>query len=159
MLKGHEELSTKLKEQWEKSFPLVRGLAATWSDQVSLAFGPDIRGVSTDAEVSIQPWFLQTYAAYIVSLEESLSIIDSHLQSHPSASPSSRPHHGLFRSAESKKQDKLDQGLTLYLEYLEREAGRTGESSLSICISKPLMRMAKLPLLMQALLFHTGEVS
>ncbi|GAA5884562.1 hypothetical protein JCM16303_000030 [Sporobolomyces ruberrimus] len=159
MLKGHEELSAKLKEQWEKSFPLVRGLAATWSDQVSWAFGLDNLGVSTDALMSMKPWFLQTYAAYIVSLEESLSIIDSHLQSHPSASPSSRQHHGLFRSAQSKKQDRLDQGLTLYLEYLEREAGRNGESSLSICISKPLMRMAKLPLLMQALLFHTDPTT
>lgn len=34
MLKGHEALSAKLKEQWTKSFPLVRGLGATWSDQV-----------------------------------------------------------------------------------------------------------------------------
>ena len=31
-----------------------------------------------------------------------------------------------------------------------------GESSLGICLSKPLMRLGKLPLLMQALLYHTG---
>jgi len=36
MLKGHDELSGRLKEQWAKAFPLVRGLAAIWSDQVSL---------------------------------------------------------------------------------------------------------------------------
>lgn len=35
MLKGHDELSGRLKEQWAKAFPLVRGLAAIWSDQVS----------------------------------------------------------------------------------------------------------------------------
>ncbi|GAA5949921.1 hypothetical protein JCM3765_007739 [Sporobolomyces pararoseus] len=142
MLKGHEELSSRLKEQWTKSFPLVRGLGATWSDQ---------------------PWFLQTYSAYIVSLEEALEIIDSHLpSSHPSSSTSSsntRSPHLLFRSSSTKAQAKLDQKLTEYLQYLEKEAAIKGESSLSICLSKPLMRMSKLPLLMQALLFHTDPTT
>lgn len=34
MLRGHDELSTRLKDQWTKAFPLVRGLAGIWSDQV-----------------------------------------------------------------------------------------------------------------------------
>ncbi|GAA6011746.1 hypothetical protein JCM11491_000737 [Sporobolomyces phaffii] len=140
MLKGHEELSAKLKEQWSKSFPLVRGLAATWSDQ---------------------PWFLQIYSDYIVSLEEALDIIDAHLPAahpHSSASTSPRPHLR-FRSSEAKKQDKLDERLSRYLQHVEREAALAGESSLSICLSKPLMRMSKLPLLMQALLFHTDPTT
>ncbi|GAA5908977.1 uncharacterized protein JCM6883_002570 [Sporobolomyces salmoneus] len=140
MLKGHEELSAKLKEQWTKSFPLVRGLGATWSDQ---------------------PWFLQTYSSYIVSLEEALSIIDSHLpSSHPTSTSSSSPHHHFgFKSSETKRREQNDARLTKYLQYLEREAGVQGESSLSICLSKPLMRMSKLPLLMQALLFHTDPTT
>jgi hypothetical protein len=40
---------------------------------------------------------------------------------------------------------------------LEERASEAGESSLGICLSKPLMRLSKLPLLMQALLYHTGE--
>lgn len=39
---------------------------------------------------------------------------------------------------------------------LEEQAAEAGESSLGICLSKPLMRLGKLPLLMQALLYHTG---
>lgn len=42
---------------------------------------------------------------------------------------------------------------------LEERAAEAGESSLSICLSKPLMRLSKLPLLMQALLYHTGSLS
>ncbi|GAA5923599.1 uncharacterized protein JCM15063_003701 [Sporobolomyces koalae] len=142
MLKGHEELSARLKDQWAKAFPLVRGLAAIWSDQ---------------------PWFLQTYATYIISLEETLAIVDEHLPSTNSlannASSSLPGRHFRIQSAESKRQSKLDDRLTRYLQHLEEEAAIAGESNLSICLSKPLMRMSKLPLLMQALLFHTDPTT
>ncbi|GAA5846176.1 hypothetical protein JCM5353_002992 [Sporobolomyces roseus] len=134
MLKGHDELSGRLKEQWAKAFPLVRGLAAIWSDQ---------------------PWFLQTYATYVVSIEEALAIIGPHLSSQTQSAQSHNP----FKSSVAKSQDKLDRRFTQYLQQLEREAGEAGESSLSICLSKPLMRLSKLPLLMQALLYHTDPTT
>ncbi|GAA5909278.1 hypothetical protein JCM5296_006114 [Sporobolomyces johnsonii] len=135
MLKGHEELSARLKEQWAKAFPLVRGLAAIWSDQ---------------------PWFLQTYAAYIVSLEEALATVDSAL---PSAhSPALSSYAAKFKSPKSK-QDKQEKRLAQALMTLEERAAEAGESSLSICLSKPLMRLSKLPLLMQALLYHTDPTT
>lgn len=52
--------SSARREQWAKAFPLVRGLAGIWSDQ---------------------PWFLDVYAKYILSLEEALATIDSCLPS------------------------------------------------------------------------------
>lgn len=101
----------------------------------------------------LQPWFLQTYATYVVSIEEALAIIGPHLSSQTQSAQSHNP----FKSSVTKSQDKLDRRFTQYLQQLEREAGEAGESSLSICLSKPLMRLSKLPLLMQALLYHTGE--
>lgn len=44
----------------------------------------------------------------------------------------------------------------IYIDELEVDACAAGESSLAICLSKPLMRLSKLPLLMQALLYYTG---
>ncbi|BGP21200.1 DH domain containing protein [Rhodotorula toruloides] len=135
MLKGHEELSARLKEQWARAFPLVRGLAAIWSDQ---------------------PWFLQTYASYIVALEEALAILDNCLPS--SHSPSLSSYASRFKSpktAAEKETKRLDKVLMR----LEEQAAAAGESSLSICLSKPLMRLSKLPLLMQALLYHTDPTT
>ncbi|GAA5909376.1 hypothetical protein JCM6882_000966 [Rhodosporidiobolus microsporus] len=135
MLRGHEELSARLKERWAKDFPLVRGLAAIWSDQ---------------------PWFLQTYATYIVSLEESLSTLDTLL---PSAhSPALSSYAARFKSPKSRG-EKDDKKLAKLLMGLEEKAAEAGESSLSICLSKPLMRLSKLPLLMQALLYHTDPTT
>ncbi|GAA6044251.1 hypothetical protein JCM8097_002091 [Rhodosporidiobolus ruineniae] len=135
MLKGHEELSARLKERWAKDFPLVRGLAAIWSDQ---------------------PWFLQTYASYIVSLEEALSILDTLL---PSAhSPAMSSYAAKFKSPKTRG-DKEDKRLAKLLMTLEERAADAGEGSLSICLSKPLMRLSKLPLLMQALLYHTDPTT
>ncbi|GAA6062608.1 hypothetical protein JCM10212_002202, partial [Sporobolomyces blumeae] len=168
MFKGHEELSTRLKDQWAKAFPLVRGLAAIWSDQ---------------------PWFLETYARYIVSLEECLSLLDVHLPaSHPHAPGSSFSTSHTTSSNQTRsallKLNPLshtrhappstttttmttgrgdattrDPRLTVALQQLEQRAAETGESNLSICLSKPLMRLSKLPLLMQALLFHTDPTT
>ncbi|GAA5860358.1 hypothetical protein JCM8547_003474 [Rhodosporidiobolus lusitaniae] len=135
MLKGHEELSLRLKERWAKDFPLVRGLAAIWSDQ---------------------PWFLQTYALYIVSLEEALSTLDSLLPSFHS--PALASYAAKFKSPKSGA-NKDDKKLAKALMTLEERAADAGEGSLSICLSKPLMRLSKLPLLMQALLYHTDPTT
>ncbi|GAA5827936.1 hypothetical protein JCM11251_005654 [Rhodosporidiobolus azoricus] len=135
MLKGHEELSARLKERWAKDFPLVRGLAAIWSDQ---------------------PWFLQTYSAYIVSLEEALSTLDSLLPStHSPARPSYTER---FKSSKSKG-EKDEKKLAKVLMGLEEKAAEAGESSLGICLSKPLMRLSKLPLLSQSLLYYTDPAT
>ncbi|GAA6000018.1 uncharacterized protein JCM10292_003585 [Rhodotorula paludigena] len=128
MLRGHEELSARLKEQWARAFPLVRGLAAIWSDQ---------------------PWFLSTYTTYIVSLEEALSILDTCLPSAHSAAP----------ALGAGSAEKWQKRLTRVLMRLEEQAAEAGESSLGICLSKPLMRLGKLPLLMQALLYHTDPTT
>jgi hypothetical protein len=113
-----------------------RGLAAIWSDQ---------------------PWFLSTYSIYVVSLEDALSVVDSLLPSSHSPSLSS---YARFRSGKSKTAaEKDEKKLTRVLMGLEEKAVEMGESSLSICLSKPLMRLSKLPLLMQALLYHTGSSS
>lgn len=42
---------------------------------------------------------------------------------------------------------------------LEEKAAELGESGLAICLSKPLMRLGKLPLLMQNLLYHTDAAA
>ncbi|ORY90207.1 hypothetical protein BCR35DRAFT_299782 [Leucosporidium creatinivorum] len=135
MLKGHEELSARLKEQWAKAFPLVRGLAAIWSEQ---------------------PWFLETYAKYVLSLEEALSSVDALLPStNSSSSTSSNP----FKLKSRLSVDKNHKRLARALLTLEEQASEAGESSLGICLSKPLMRLSKLPLLMQALLYHTDPTT
>ncbi|KAM0750408.1 Dbl homology domain-containing protein [Meredithblackwellia eburnea MCA 4105] len=123
MLKGHEELSFKLKDQWVRAFPLVRGLALIWSDQ---------------------PWFLDTYARYILSLEEALGTLDRLL---PSAH-SPRVH-----------LEKEDKKLARFIMDLEERATMEGEAGLAIAVSKPLMRLGKLPLLMQSLLYHTDATT
>ncbi|BGO98970.1 hypothetical protein JCM10021v2_002638 [Rhodotorula toruloides] len=135
MLKGHEELSARVKEQWARAFPLVRGLAAIWSDQ---------------------PWFLQTYASYIVALEEALAILDTCLPS--PHSPSLSSYASRFKSPKTPA-EKETKRLARALMRLEEQAAAAGESSLSICLSKPLMRLSKLPLLMQALLYHTDPTT
>ncbi|GAA5989409.1 hypothetical protein JCM11641_004820 [Rhodosporidiobolus odoratus] len=136
MLKGHEELSRRLKERWAKDFPLVRGLAAIWSDQ---------------------SWFLQTYTTYIVHLEDTLSLLDALLPSPHSSSLSSSPFHS--KPKPFRKLDKTDKKLAKLLMSLEEKAADAGESGLGICLSKPLMRLGKLPLMMQALLFHTDPTT
>ncbi|BGP36169.1 hypothetical protein JCM10450v2_000067 [Rhodotorula kratochvilovae] len=125
MLRGHEELSARLKEQWARAFPLVRGLAAIWSDQ---------------------PWFLNTYTSYILSLEPALSSLDALLPSGHSP-------------AAGAKLTPSEKRLARALMTLEEHAADAGESSLGICLSKPLMRLGKLPLLMQALLYHTDPTT
>ncbi|GAA5821860.1 hypothetical protein JCM3770_000619, partial [Rhodotorula araucariae] len=124
MLRGHEQLSARLKEQWARAFPLVRGLAAIWSDQ---------------------PWFLQTYTAYILALESALAALDALLPS-SHAPPAAKLSPGEKRLAQT-------------LMTLEEHAADAGESALGICLSKPLMRLGKLPLLMQALLYHTDPTT
>lgn len=104
---------------------------------------------------SLQPWFLETYAKYVLSLEEALSSVDALLPSShgPSPSSSSNP----FKLKSRPTVDKNHKRLARALLSLEEQASEAGESSLGICLSKPLMRLSKLPLLMQALLYHTGE--
>jgi len=99
-----------------------------------------------------QPWFLGTYTTYVLSLEPALASLDRLL-------PSSLPHSHASNSSSSAPPHKLspsDKRLARALHDLELEAADLGESNLGICLSKPLMRLGKLPLLMQALLYHTG---
>ncbi|KPV77937.1 uncharacterized protein RHOBADRAFT_50463 [Rhodotorula graminis WP1] len=135
MLRGHDELSARLKEQWARAFPLVRGLAAIWSDQ---------------------PWFLGTYTTYVLSLEPALASLDRLL---PSSLPHSHASSTTSSSSASHKLSQADKRLARALHDLELEAADLGESGLGICLSKPLMRLGKLPLLMQALLYHTDPTT
>ncbi|GAA5991356.1 hypothetical protein JCM10908_003274 [Rhodotorula pacifica] len=137
MLQGHEDLSARLKEQWIKAFPLVRGLAAIWSGQ---------------------PWFLHTYATYIVSLEEALADLDVHLRAAADAASDASRSKKLFKSSKSSAESGQTR-LGLLLRRLEEQAAASGESNLGICLSKPLMRLSKLPLMMQALLYHTDPTT
>ncbi|GAA5876015.1 hypothetical protein JCM3774_002314 [Rhodotorula dairenensis] len=137
MLQGHEDLSARLKEQWIRAFPLVRGLAAIWSDQ---------------------PWFLHTYTEYIVSLEEALADLDIHLRA-AAASTADRNRTKLSFKPAGTARDPDRTRIGLVLQSLEAQAAAAGESSMGICLSKPLMRLAKLPLLMQALLYHTDPTT
>ncbi|GJN91952.1 hypothetical protein Rhopal_004980-T1 [Rhodotorula paludigena] len=98
---------------------------------------------------SDQPWFLSTYTTYIISLEEALSILDTCLPSAHSAAP----------ALGAGSAEKWQKRLTRVLIRLEEQAAEAGESSLGICLSKPLMRLGKLPLLMQALLYHTDPTT
>ncbi|POY75328.1 hypothetical protein BMF94_1555 [Rhodotorula taiwanensis] len=136
MLQGHEDLSSRLKEQWIKAFPLVRGLAAIWSEQ---------------------PWFLHTYTAYIVALEDALATLEAHLGAATRATEQANRKR-LFKSSKSREDSSVVQ-LGLFLRRLEEQAAAAGESNLGICLSKPLMRLSKLPLLMQALLYHTDPTT
>lgn len=128
------------KDQWVKAFPLVRGLALIWSDQVR-AFSPAGGALQQETDVSQkpdrQPWFLDVYAKYILSLEEALAIIDRCL---PSA-------HSPDKGRSGSKDDKR---LARFIMDCEERASMEGEASLAIAISKPLMRLGKLPLLMQS---------
>ena len=137
MLTGHEELSARLKEQWARAFPLVRGLAAIWSDQ---------------------PWFLQVYSRYILALEEALALLDVYLPSMHTP-PNTGGYFGGSRKSKAAPLDKEQRKMAKALIRLEERAAEAGESSLSICLSKPLMRLGKLPLLMQNLLYHTDGVA
>lgn len=159
------------KEQWAKAFPLVRyefprasatdheltclfrrGLAAIWSEQVRLRTALPL-DIHADLLTTRQPWFLETYAKYVLSLEEALAAVDELLPSlHNSPSLPS------FKIKSRATVDKNQRRLARALVSLEEQAAESGESSLGICLSKPLMRLSKLPLLMQALLYHTGEL-
>lgn len=88
-----------------------------------------------------------------MSLEEALAILDTCLPSPDS--PSFSSYASRFKSPKTAA-EKETKRLAKVLMRLEEQAAAAGESSLSICLSKPLMRLSKLPLLMQALLYHTG---
>lgn len=100
-----------------------------------------------------QPWFLSTYTSYVLSLEPALSSLDVLL---PSPHPHSPHAASSSSSSSSSKLSSSSKRLAHVLRELEAHAADAGESSLGICLSKPLMRLGKLPLLMQALLYHTG---
>lgn len=127
---GHQALCITLKDHWVRSFPLVRELAAVWSDQA---------------------WFLDAYARYIRSLERTLATIDDAI------TISGRPLPTLGTSVGRSEHERRQLGYVLRV--LEKHASEAGESSLGICVSKPLMRLGKMPLLMQNLLYHTEALS
>ena len=77
------------------------------------------------------------YAKYILSLEEALATIDRCL---PSAHSPDR----------GRGPDKDDKRLARFIMDCEERASAEGEASLAIALSKPLMRLGKLPLLMQS---------
>lgn len=129
MLEGHERLATELRRRWTADFPLVRGLGAVWSDQ---------------------PWFGNCYSAYILSLESALEAIDACL-------PTSHSPNAPFYSATSRpktQSDKEEKRLARFIMTLEERAHEAGECSLGISILKPLMRLGKLPLLMQSIFYQ-----
>lgn len=108
-------------------------------------------GLTTPA---LQPWFLHTYTTYIVALEDALATLEAHLGAAARATEHANRKR-LFKTSKSREDSPVVQ-LGLFLRRLEEQAAAAGESNLGICLSKPLMRLSKLPLLMQALLYHTG---
>lgn len=133
-----------------RAFPLVRGFGEIWSNQ---------------------PFFLDTYAAYVLSLEEALATLDhclpstySHTSLTTISTKSTSHHHHSNKSSNSTtllnlNLTKEEIKLSKFIMTLEEIAASEGESSLSICLSKPLMRLVKLPLLLQNLLFHTDPTA
>lgn len=97
---------------------------------------------------------MHTYTTYIVSLEDALADLDSHLRVAAAATSDSNRKR-LFKSYKSTA-DSDTTRIGVLLQKLEEQAAAAGESNMGICLSKPLMRLSKLPLLMQALLYHTG---
>ncbi|KAG0664082.1 hypothetical protein C6P46_001943 [Rhodotorula mucilaginosa] len=104
---------------------------------------------------SCPPWFLHTYTTYIVSLEDALAELDSHLRVAAAATTSDSNRKRLFKSHKSTAGSDTTR-IGVLLQKLEEQAAAAGESNMGICLSKPLMRLSKLPLLMQALLYHTA---
>ena len=98
---------------------------------------------------------MHTYTTYIVSLEDALAELDSHLRVAAAAATSDSNRKRLFKSHKSTA-DSDTTRISVLLQKLEEQAAAAGESNMGICLSKPLMRLSKLPLLMQALLYHTG---
>ncbi|KAL8278230.1 hypothetical protein RQP46_009403 [Phenoliferia psychrophenolica] len=129
MLRGHEELSERL---WVLLF-----------FQISSSLSVGLSKLLAHTE---KPWFLEVYAKYILSLEEALATIDRCL---PSA-------HSPDRGRGPSKDDKR---LAAFIMDCEERASAEGEASLAIALSKPLMRLGKLPLLMQSLLYHTDATT
>ncbi|GAA6026156.1 hypothetical protein JCM8202_005311, partial [Rhodotorula sphaerocarpa] len=103
------------------------------------------------------PWFLHTYTTYVLHLEEALALLDTHLSAATEAlEQASRKK--LFKSNRPRGDPATIQ-LGLFVRKLEEQAAAAGESNLGICLSKPLMRLSKLPLLTQALLYHTDPTT
>ena len=99
---------------------------------------------------------MHTYTTYIVSLEEALADLDSHLRVAAAAAATSDSNRKrLFKSNKSAAHSDTTR-IGILLQKLEEQAAAAGESNMGICLSKPLMRLSKLPLLMQGLLYHTG---
>lgn len=93
------------------------------------------------------------YARYILALEQALATLDTLL---PSAHSLNQP----LSSRKPKTQtDKDEQRLAQAIMALEEKAADEGESGLAICLSKPLMRLGKLPLLMQNLLYQSDAAA
>lgn len=101
---------------------------------------------------------MHTYTTYIVSLEEALADLDAHLRAAAAVNADRNRAKFSFKPglAARESEDRIRMGLVL--QNLEEHAAAAGQSSMGICLSKPLMRLAKLPLLMQALLYHTGTL-
>lgn len=99
---------------------------------------------------------MHTYTTYVLHLEETLALLDTHLSAATEAlEQASRKK--LFKSNRPRGDPATIQ-LGLFVRKLEEQAAAAGESNLGICLSKPLMRLSKLPLLTQALLYHTGKL-
>lgn len=98
---------------------------------------------------------MEVYAKYIVSLEEALETIDICLPSNHSPHPSLT----LLNKKPKTQSDKETKKLAKFIMSVEERASAEGEAGLAIAISKPLMRLGKLPLLMQSLLYHTDATT
>lgn len=114
----------------------------------------DFSSYRVHAEYVSQPWFLEVYARYIVSLEQALATLDSLL---PSTHSPNQPFSS--RTKAKSQSEKDEQRLAHVIMALEERAADEGESGLAICLSKPLMRLGKLPLLMQNLLYQSDAAA
>ncbi|KAM0793626.1 hypothetical protein ACM66B_001058 [Microbotryomycetes sp. NB124-2] len=125
MAQGHADLSQQLRIRWQEEFPLARSLTALWASQ---------------------EWFMLAYTDYVISLEECLQVLSADTNRPPAKHRPVKP---------VSTMSVANQNFRARLRALEEDALEEGEASLRICLLKPLMRLAQLPLLLQSLLFHS----
>lgn len=156
LLRGHQDLSVKLKEKYLEQFPLVRDLTSVWAEQVRVCRRRALHHFKAHEIVDRLGSYSNTASTFCTSsghwkkLRRSLRMP---LQKAPLCrrriGQCSRPFlyvSWFTRSAGAHLSS---------IQRLEEKASDRGECGLVICLSKPFQRLLKYPLLFQNLLYHT----
>ncbi|KAJ4488088.1 hypothetical protein J3R30DRAFT_892454 [Lentinula aciculospora] len=145
VFEGHKRLSEALRKRYDDQYPLVRSLA-------------DVFVANSD--------IFQGYATYVLHLERALEQVDNAINdisppksstasitktifSSPTFSSTSRT------SSNSSETSRALSQIPHLLRTLDTLSSYSGQTSLSISLSKPFQRLLKYPLLFQNLLYHT----